>query len=782
MLCVDTETTGLSFDKGQCRPFIVSVCYDDGRHRTWVWEVDPLTRQPAVDPDDVKQIRAILEMAEGWGRDFNEETALNHCVVGHNIKFDYTALSTVGVDNPAWSNTYDTTLLSHLLDSPQHHNLTDLIARYLKVDIQPYEDAVEAATKECRRLVQQARNYIKKGRTDERIEMGDWAIAGEDKDGESNTTDKKAWKGDMWLPRAVAKYRWEVKKLAEYDPRGGYKKRHPWWDVTQIYGDVDTAGTVRLFPVMKALVEKRGHWALYREVNRQVRATFEMERRGVTCIGSRVTEMMADYADRSEEMVRSLTGIANSLGYPELKLGKGGGRTDSLSQFLFGKYATKEVPVYHKDGTLAGTETVVDKLNNVESPDCLNLPVLERTKSGGPTFDKDVIDLYRVTLPPNSKQSVFVNKLAWLKKFGTAIGYMESYQRFAVEVEGEPDYLRLHPHLNLTGTKHLRMSSSDPNEQSISKKELECQSCEGELPAMVTCKRCKGTGYAFRSLRYGFGPAPGREWWSMDYSNIERRTVAYKAGEEEVIALLENPKAPPYYGSEHLMTSHTIHKALFEKVCWDATTKTLDGRIFKERYADTHYQFTKNMVFALQYGCGKEKADATAKVPGAYDMMKARFHRQEAFNQKQLDQANRFGFVVTEPDRTVDPLHGYPIRITRESNGRIKPTKPLAYWSSGTACWLARSGLSRTRERMQEWRDKDGFDAFAPLWVHDEIVVDMPKRAHPNKDRDRSNYRRVMELKEIMEDGGPRLVMKLPSPVSLKYHDTSWDRGDSVKD
>ncbi len=773
-LALDCETTGLNLHTN-ARPFIVSVCYDDGRHRTWVWEVDPLTRQPAVLPEDVQQIRAILDMAEGWGRDFNEETALNHCVIGHNIKFDYTALATVGVDNPAWSNTYDTTLMSHLLDSSQHHNLTDLIARYLKVDITPYEDATEAATKECRRLVQQARLAVGRGKVTDTTDMATWKIAGEG-DGEGG----KDWKADMWLPRAVAKYRWEVKKLPEYDPSGGYKKRHPWWDVTQIYGDVDTAGTVKLFPVLKAAVEKRGHWAIYREVNRQVRATFEMERRGVTCSGKRLHAMIAEYTAKAAEYHKGLGGIAASMGYP-LEVGPTGNRTDSLHQFLFGKFGEKEVPVHDKDGHLAGVKVVPDKMTNVPGPDTLNLPVIAKTETGAPAFDKNTMDVYFATLPANSKQSIFVRRLSWLKKLSTAVSYMENYLGYAVPMEGDDDFLLLHPSIKLTATAHLRTGSERPNGQSIGKKEYECPACDGEKPDVLTCPRCKGTGVAIRSFRYAFGPEPGREWYSMDYSNIERRTVAKKAGEEEVMALLENPTAPPYYGSEHLMTAHTIHKKLFEEVCWDATNKVLDGRLFKAKFKDSHYQTTKNMVFALQYSCGREKADATAKVPGAYDMMKARFHRQEAFNQKQLDQARRFGFVVTEPDRTVDPLHGYPIRITPERDGRIKPTKPLAYWSSGTACWIARSALTRCRERLQEWRDADGFDAQIVLFPHDELVFSFPKAGHPNKDRDRSNYTRVMELKEIMQDGGPRLVMNLNSPVNVEYHDVSWDRGDAVR-
>lgn len=779
MLALDTETTGLSFDKGQCKPFIVSVCYDDGRHRTWVWEVDPLTRQPAVLAEDVADIRAILDMAEGWGRDFNEETALNHCVVGHNIKFDYTALSTVGVDNPAWSNTYDTTLMSHLLDSSQHHNLTDLIARYLKVDIQSYEDATEAAVKECRRLVQQARLAAGRGKTTDTTDMAGWKIAGDD-GGASTGEGKKDWKADLWLPRAVAKYRWEVKKLAEYDPSGGYKKRHPWWDVTQIYGDVDTAGTVKLFRVMKAAIEKRNHWAIYREVNRQVRATFEMERRGVTCSGKRLNAMIAEYTARAAEYHKGLGNIAASMGYP-LEVGLTGNRTDSLHQFLFGKFTEKEVPVYHPDGRPAGVKVVPDKMNNRPGPDTLNLPVIAKTDSGAPAFDKTTIEVYRATLPANSKGSVFVNRLSWMKKLSTAVTYMEAYLRYAVEIPDDDDTVRLHPNLNLTGTAHLRMSSSNPNEQNAQKKEYECGTCEGKKPNVVSCPRCGGTGVMFRSARYAFGPGPGREWWSLDYSNIERRIPAYYAGETEIVQLLERPDDAPYYGSEHLMVAHILHKKLFEDTCWIESEKRLDGRRFKDKYKGSYYQRVKNGNFALQYSCGREKADATFGVTGGYDMIKERFARQEKLNKDQVAHANRYGFVVTIPDKTVDPERGYPIRTPREKDGRIKPTLPLNYWSSGTACWVARSAISRCRERMQEWRDREGFDSFLPMFVHDELVMDFPSSGCPNKDRDRSNYRRAMELKEIMEDGGQRLVFRIPTPVNAEIHRVSWDKGDAVR-
>ena len=53
------------------------------------------------------------------------------------------------------------------------------------------------------------------------------------------------------------------------------------------------------------------------------------------------------------------------------------------------------------------------------------------------------------------------------------------------------NWRKLHTSLNMCGTDTLRWSSNNPNSQNISKKE----------------------GF---NLRYAFGPAPGREWWSLD--------------------------------------------------------------------------------------------------------------------------------------------------------------------------------------------------------------------------------------------------------------------------
>src|SRR5262245_8768493 len=131
LLAVDTETTGLDPYHGS-RPYLVTTCDDSGKPRCWVWEVDPLTRMPAISAAEREDIRRLI-----WGGD---ET-----LVGHNLKFDVHALRTVLGDFVwPWERTVDTLLAAHLLNSAQPKNLTDLCTLWLGHDIEPLEKALHA--------------------------------------------------------------------------------------------------------------------------------------------------------------------------------------------------------------------------------------------------------------------------------------------------------------------------------------------------------------------------------------------------------------------------------------------------------------------------------------------------------------------------------------------------------------------------------------------------------------------------------------------------------------
>lgn len=83
-LAVDTETTGTNVWTG-ARPFAVSAAASRRRTWYWEWEVDPLTRTPIVDPDDVHEIRELI-LQPGLRLEF------------WHAKFDALMLDAIGVD------------------------------------------------------------------------------------------------------------------------------------------------------------------------------------------------------------------------------------------------------------------------------------------------------------------------------------------------------------------------------------------------------------------------------------------------------------------------------------------------------------------------------------------------------------------------------------------------------------------------------------------------------------------------------------------------------------
>lgn len=298
----------------------------------------------------------------------------------------------------------------------------------------------------------------------------------------------------------------------------------------------------------------------------------------------------------------------------------------------------------------------------------------------------------------------------------------------------------LHPSLNQTGTDTLRCSSNSPNSQNISKRE--------EF-----------------NVRYCFGPAPGRVWYACDYENLELKIPAYLANEEGMIALFERPKEPPYFGSHHLLAAHILHKEKFE-ACLDANGN-LDGRIFKKRYESTLYQWTKNGNFASQYGAIPESgtADRAYHVPGGQLMIQASMRKIAELNQRTIAYANKFGYVETVPDRTVNPKKGYPIVCGRSDWGKISPTIPLSYKIQSTAMWCTRRAMVRCQDRLDEWFDEDGYDGRIVMQIHDEIDFDMPAD-------DPRNDERVEELAALMAQSGDDIG--IPLSVSIKYHPNNW--------
>ncbi len=739
-ISLDSETTGLDLRHG-CLPFLVTVCYEDGSQDRWEWEVDPLTRNVSVNSDDVYEIQQLIRAADE--------------IVLHNSTFDYTALRRAHPDTVAywdWSKVRDTLLAGHMLGSNETHNLTDMALRHLKENIEHKEDRLEEAVKKCRALVQQARLKdrrhgerlskglppVKKRKSDpehSRDPMADWVIA-EAGLPSMPSDSKEIWRGDFWLPKAVADH--------QNLPEG-----HPYHTLCADYADKDSEVTLALWYVLEDKLRRANLLDNYSDGMGRLKLLpieWEMEDRGVTVNRRHLVSLREEYRKDRDRLTERCHAIAKSYGY-ELDFPAGAGRNKSLDTFVF---------------------------------DVLKMPVVKKTKkSGNSALDKQVIETYVATNPEGSKPYDFFISLRDKRSRDTTIGYMEGYERFWLEVRG--DWYKLHPQLNPTGTNTLRWSCQNPNEQNIARKGVDalCLSCMG---SGGDCKRCYdkkdkvSTGRATYTARSCFGPAPGREWWSLDYQNLELRLPAYAAPEPAMIELFEEPDRPPYKGSYHALVCHILHPQRWEELEREVGPGEV-AEAFKSRYKSTWYQWVKNGNFAVQYGAQEYSgtADRAYHVPGAQRMIMSRFTGIKALSDRMIAFAQRHGYVETMPLK--GRKRGYPLLCTETAWGKILPTVPLSYHIQGTACEEMQGAMILCWNQLNDWRrrSKGTYDGFITMQVHDELVFDLPKRPHPKTDPEGSNLGRVRVLQRLMESCGD--LIGVPTPTSVEYHPENWGEG-----
>lgn len=518
------------------------------------------------------------------------------------------------------------------------------------------------------------------------------------------------FKNDLWLPRAVA--------VAE-----NWELDHPWYTVAEDYAAVDPTVTLMLHKETLKRIQAKELEKIYNLRRKIIRINWKIESNGVTLSSKKLDSVYEQFEHESQECNDTCVAIAESYGH-ELVLPKSGNNT-SLTQFVFG-YET----LPDKDGVGGG-----EWINN------LGLPSIKSSKkTGKPSLDKASLEHYEATLDPESVACRFVTSLKDKRKRDTALSYMESYRRFWTPISDSPGYYRLYPSINPTGSDTLRWTSSNPNAQNISKQE----------------------GF---SLRVAFGPAPGREWWSLDANNIELRLPAYEAGETEMIMLFERPNDPPYYGSNHLLVFDILHPQLFAE----------HGKNVKKLFASTWYQWVKNGNFAVQYGAMEESgtSDRAYHVKGAHARIKSRFSKIAALNDQMIEYANRHGYVETIPDRSVDPSRGYPIQCSTTSWGKISPTVPLNYHIQSSAMWWMGKAMIRCQDYLDEVNAANrGImgEYMMIMQIHDELVFDFPKGTGPKPWL--TNLPKIRKIKYLMEQGG--VDYGIPTPVSCSYHPDNW--------
>lgn len=524
-----------------------------------------------------------------------------------------------------------------------------------------------------------------------------------------------AKKGLPEMPSAKKKtWKFDTWLPRAYALRHKFASSHTYFEVTRKYANTDSEVTYCLWQVMKRRLEERDLWEHYRFRMESVRIAYEMECRGIAFSQERTNTIAPKYISEAKKLKRELVSIAKKYDY-DLKMPKKG-YNDSLRDFMDNEL--KLEPYYNKKGKR--------------------------------TYDKrEALPYYIDTLPSGSRQLEFVKLLLEKSNYDTSLAYIRDYQRYGF-CDDIGETWRLYPNLNPVGSKTIRWTHQNPNSANISKMEDQ-------------------NG---KSLRYMFGPTEGREWWSFDAKNIELRIPFYVSNEPEMIALFEKPDEPPYYGSNHIL----IFSVLWEEL-WDKAVKEVGlneaGPYCKSKYKATNYQWTKNFNFSVQYGSGGANANRTAHHPNAYQLIAERFSKLNDLNQKKIAEARRNGYVETLPDRRVNPRHGYPLLCTRTESGGILTTVPLSYFVQGSAMWLTSTGMAKVDAQLKEWQ-KDGWDGYIVMQIHDEIILDVPKRVNPKENPRQSNLGRMRVIQRLLESGGEDFIPSIPTPFGCSFHPNNW--------
>jgi len=646
---VDTETTGSDFRHG-CRPFFVSTCDRAGQQFYWEWEVDPYTREVHIPQKDVNEITEFV----------NE-----HHLVFHNTKFDYRALSHIGVKMPDWKEIDDTLVASHVVSSGTPHGLKDLALYYLDISEEDQQSLHE--------ITHKARTYGRKH---------GWAVASADRHPHfpaAKKTTKWAYL-DTWMPRAVAD--------AE-----NYPADHPYRLACSKYGLLDTVRTIGLWDKLWELIQEMGLAEQYQKRRQLLEITYNMEEYGYTYHIPTLRAEMERYnvtaAEAETNCVRYADHKIDNLGSPK-----------QLQGVLFGYFKLKPT---------------------------------KSTKEGWST-DKDVIAALRESTDPKSRAGLFLSSLHAYRKHSKAAEYLREYLLHGMPTVSK-EFRSVHSSINITGTATTRQSSTDPNAQNIGKQERRDEN---------------GILIEDFNLRQNFSCLPNREWYSMDYENIEMRLFAYKSGDKELIKCFESGKAV------HLVFAKILFPKLYANCERDKVS-------FKERYKSSYYQWVKNGDFSLIYGAGEPKADATYHFEGAYRRIRQELPLIDKFMAEKFNEARKEGCIYT--------LGGYRLDVPRH-----EPHKAVNYYIQGSAGWCMTLAMIRIFDYLKEVNRKAGLTWATgyrmSMTIHDELDFDFPKRQR------KVNLPIITECARLMELSGKDIGV--PTPVEVDYHPVSWAKGEKL--
>jgi DNA polymerase I-like protein with 3'-5' exonuclease and polymerase domains len=719
----DFETTGVHLHH-ESQPFMLSITYDTGECYLWEADIDPFTRNCSWSKEDQMEIAAHFEDAETM-------------LIGSNSKFDVRCLSKVIECDPVeiLTRCHDTIMQHHRLNNQERHGLKEAAVKYAGIEDSDESDLIAA--------VKDARTIGKK--------LG-FAIASKTSCPQQTKAPIKGWGVmDYWLPKAVAKWNWEhsdacrifsnfinadsssdaykanlllAKRAKGWEWRpphlGG---KHPWWTLCAKYCQTDTLRTVLLYQEFTEALEADNGTAHYLDNRTALPISYATEERGVTFSIPKAKNLITKF---EQDKMNAQFALQYAIGAPT-PFNPNSGKT--IQHYLYTYFMQ---PVNHwtspkKEGSRPQPSTDADAIIEIANT---YMPPDPR-EWDPPKWDKDVepyIDFKRRIkawgkmlieegAPSYEQLFAFCSALLTYKQAETAVRYLKGYLHAALIHPLYPDVGILHPSLNPVGTKSVRYSGSQPNPQNISK--------GGKIK--------KGTEWLKkeeRSLRSVFGPAPGREWWTIDYSQIQPVIFAMCCGDKDFAAAMERGEDP------YLFVARKIYAVPDDQE--------------PEKYQRDN---AKTVLLAFLFGAGEAKLKAASGVAGIYALLKDKMPSVLDFMQQIEHQIRNYGFVFT-PGR-------YKLYIDKPHKG----VNYICQGGEGEIVKRAQYGIQTYLDQMTE-----PGKMFMTLYVHDELVFDCEQgygRHH------------IGNILRIMLDAAKSFG--IPCKASVKFVGTDWASGQKVQ-
>ena len=749
----DFETTGINLKHGD-RPFMLAATLSTGKQHFWQAEVEPLTRKPLWSADQLDSIQSFHEHRD-W------------TYVMTNSKFDTRCIKVLCPKFKAIDflcRCHDTVGEHHLVKNNESHALKDGAALYCDIPDDD-EHALHAAVKVA---------------SHEAAKLG-WALASPSTCPYVRKRPKKGWGVmDMWVPRQLALYYWRTseaydflaaqtllqtslcvdpaslnkllaaaRKLSGWEwhpPEFGYDSVHPWHTLAETYCRQDTVRTLMLHTALEAELKRREEWDIYLEMRVNIVNSYIIEENGVTFNHRKakalrkVLDEESSYAEgvvsytlspvysfnpRSPLQVRRV--LYKDFGLPVSRLTKSKRRAD-------GSWSEGN-PTTDKDFLAE----LIDKVTTYKDEDgnyvCIPADLTPPTRilDDPQTWRKAMIAWHRLLVKDKDYGRIkqlylFCASLLQYSKSNKNVSQIDGFLSLALR-HHKTGFSTLFQSINPYGTKTVRQSSSNPNGTNVSK-------------GGKTKKSVAHLWKTKQSLRLLFGPPPGYEWWSVDYSKIQPMIFCVMSGTTSLLEAMISGD-DPYNFLARIIFGH----------CTDPTSP--DFTLFSPEDNPIHAEHRdigKTVLLAFLFGAQKAKLEQASGMPGLYSILENKLPTAIEFLDRKEHEVRTRGYVTT--------LGGYRLYVPED-----KAYSGVVYAVQGTEGEIVKTAECGVQHYIS--KRKLGRDFYVTLPVHDELNYAA---------RLGFGQQHIGAVCQIMVDAAA--LYGVPAKVGIKYCPDNWGTGE----